>query len=119
MKLIVPDIDQYCRIEGKRPSKRQQWTAFYRLYRLALRGAQAGGVGVGSDNPTDNVGEVFRVLQPDWSALWLVEADAELPARSRLPKLIRQRMVERERAKRLSGERTMCFACQGWGILRV
>lgn len=87
------DIERQCRIDGKQPTARERWTAFYRLWRLACR----------SDNI--EASDCLRVLMSDWSLLWLVEASDRYESNWAMPLQVRWQMVRREREKRLEAER--------------
>lgn len=89
------DIRRMCRLDGRRPTAREHWTAFYRLWRIARKAGAAG---------TES-GECFRVLFPDWRFIQLLDSDTEcqLVNAKRFPPFIRRDFAERRRRKRLYG----------------
>lgn len=88
--------DRMLRIDGKKPTARDKWRAFSRLWRLA------NGHGAYQDIAA---GEAIRVLFPNWRMVRLLDDDTGdgLVDRSHIPKFLRKRMIEHIRRKRLYG----------------
>jgi hypothetical protein len=82
------------RLDGKKPTAREKWQAFHRLWRLAQ------GHGVYQDAEAV---DCFRVLFPNWRPIQLLnglESDG-LVDRSHMPKFLRKQLLEGHRRQRL------------------
>jgi hypothetical protein len=88
------DEARMCRVDGQKPTAREKWLAFHRLYRLSL------GRGVHQDMAAI---DCFRVLWANWSMLRLCEAEENSPSRTELPAFLRRRLLESDRRRRLHG----------------
>ena len=88
------DTERLCRLNGKQPTMRDRWTAFYRLYRISQ------GIGAWQDIAA---GDCFRVLFNNWS--WIRLVDDEVPTLSRVhwPTFLRRQIIKMERDRRLYG----------------
>ena len=88
-------IDRQCRLNGQKPTLRDKWIAFHRLYRLAMR-----------HGPYQDMAVVdcFRTLYANWSWLCLLESEEKSPSRAHVPKFLRRRLLEYERRHRLHGD---------------
>lgn len=92
-----PDKDfdrRLCRLDGLKPTARDRWTAFYRLWRIAQ------GHGAHQDMAADLC---FRVLLSDWRWIRLLdgrESDG-LVDRSRVPMFLRKKLLDIHRKQRL------------------
>src|SRR5580692_10649108 len=63
------DIERMCRLNGKKPTARERWTAFYRLWRMAH-----GNHGAEADIYAS---DCFRILFVDWSGIRLIESHVD------------------------------------------
>ena len=92
----MDDFDErrLCRLDGLRPTARERWRAFYRLWRIAH------GHGVHRDI---DAGTCFRVLFNDWRFIRLIDGSESdgLVDRSRVPTFLRKRLLESHRKQRL------------------
>lgn len=89
----VPE-ERLCRLNGKKPTARERWTAFHRLWRIAH------GRGAWQDM---EAGMCFRVLTGNWRFIYLLdgrESDG-LTDRSHIPKFLRRSLLENHRRQRL------------------
>lgn len=90
------DIERMLRFNGKRPTMRDHWRAFYRLYRLATKAD-------GSYNLNGGAVDCLRVMgYHDW--VCLCRADDDM-ACDDVPVFLRRRFLEASRRKRLYGKR--------------
>jgi hypothetical protein len=84
------------RIDGKRPTARQKWIAFHRLYRIATN----------TDGYREHAAlDCFRVLLPCWDHVNLMEADERSVSRVKFPVCIRRQLLATERRRRIHGPR--------------
>ena len=83
-----------CRLDGLKPTTRDKWRAFHRLWRLAH--------GRGGYQDIE-AGECFRVLFGGWRSIRLMDgSDSDgLVDRSHLPKFLRKSLLEGHRKRRL------------------
>lgn len=84
------------RLDGQRPTAREMWTAFYRLWRIAH------GHGAEQDIAA---GWCFRVLFPDWKFIFLIDHNDTdgLTNRSHIPTFLRKQLLANHRKQRLYG----------------
>ena len=88
------DIERMCRLNGKKPTVRERWTAFYRLWRLAH--------GHGACQDMD-ASDCFRVLFPTPMIHVLDHESEGTLSRVHCPMFLRRRILESERRRRLYG----------------
>jgi hypothetical protein len=83
-----------CRLDGQKPTARDRWKAFHRLWRIA------NGHGAYQDI---QVGESFRVLFGGWRCVRLLDSEETdgLVDRSKYPKFLRKQLLETARRQRL------------------
>ena len=89
------DFDRrLCRLDGLKPTARDKWRAFHRLWRLAH--------GRGPYQDID-AGICLRVLFGGWRAIQLLDGSESdgLVDRSHVPKFIRRQLLESHRRRRL------------------
>ena len=92
-----PEFDErLCRLKGKQPNARDRWRAFHRLWRIAH------GHGAFQDI---EAGICFRVMYRDWRAIHLMESPGRdgYVDNSRVPKILRERLLRHRKRKRLHG----------------
>ena len=93
-----PEFEQrLCRLNGKKPTARDIWRAFHRLWRIAR------GHGPFHDMEADLC---FRVLFRNWGFIRLMdgpESDGYVN-NSRIPKFLRERMLRDRKRRRLYGD---------------
>lgn len=83
--------ERLCRLNGKQPTMREKWTAFYRLYRTAKR-----------DDPRGNADECWQMLMSNWGWIRLVNAGSDMHVDlGHVPDFLRRRLVENHREIRL------------------
>jgi hypothetical protein len=87
-------VERQCHLDGQKPTLRDKWLAFHRLYRLARRG-----------NPYQAMAAVdcLRTMQKDWSWIRLLEQEVGQLSRVHWPKFLRRRFLDTERRRRLHG----------------
>jgi hypothetical protein len=91
------DLERMCRLNGKRPTARERWTAFYRLWRLARKAERA-------NNLMCEAVDALRVLgYAKWVALCEDSGD-RLGLGNMLPPVLRRRFLEIARKRRLYGQ---------------
>ena len=85
-----------CRIDGRKPTARDKWKAFHRLWRLSQ------GHGAEQDIAA---GQAFRVLFNNWRAILLLDTDRcdPLVDRSHVPTFLRKQMLDLYVRRRLYG----------------
>jgi hypothetical protein len=86
-----------CRLDGAKPTARERWIAFSRLYRLTQ--------GHGASQDMAAV-ECLHVLMPSGRWLRLVQAAEGSPSRTHAPKFLRRILLNSDRKRRLHGQ---CF----------
>ena len=86
--------ERLLRLNGKRPTARDRWQAFSRLWRLAHRH------GAYQDMAAT---ECFQVLFPSWRSIQLIDGDASdhMVNRSHIPAFLRRRLLEGHKKRRL------------------
>ena len=86
--------ERLLRLNGKRPTARDRWRAFSRLWRLAHRH------GVYQDMAAT---ECFQVLYADWRYVWLLDEERGdgLVDRSHIPTFLRKRLLAHHKKQRL------------------
>jgi len=89
------DIERMCRLNGKKPTVREWWTAWYRLWRISHKTANLYIDGEATD--------CFRVLFPGTAFRHLVESLGD-PLKARYPVFLRKRLLETARKERLYGK---------------
>ncbi len=89
------DLDNYLCSERGRPSLRERWVAFHRLYRLAKAGAG------GYHSDAANSCLYILAAGTDWTSL--MNEDCHVNGRGSYPPVIRRRLLEGERRRRLFG----------------
>lgn len=80
------------RLNGQRPTARERWKAFHRLYRITR--------GLGVD---ETAGDCFHVLLPSGRWVALVHAEECLSSRVGWPPFLRRRVLAADRRRRLFG----------------
>lgn len=90
------DTERMCRLNGKKPTDREKWTAFYRLYRMTQRGRNA--------EACMEAADCLRILMADWSWLLLVQSSGTMLTGPMVPKFLRYKFLEIAKRKRLYGE---------------
>jgi hypothetical protein len=89
------DVERMCRLNGKRPTARERWTAFYRLYRISQ------GHGVYQDMAA---ADCLRVLMPSGRCIALMNEGDRSPSRTHIPVFLRRKLVDADRRRRLYGK---------------
>jgi hypothetical protein len=86
--------ERLCRVDGQKPTARERWTAFHRLWRIAH------GRGVWHDM---EAGMCFRVLFGGWRSIHLLDGHESdgLVDRSHIPTFLRKTLLEGHRRQRL------------------
>jgi hypothetical protein len=88
------DTERMCRLNGKQPTPRERWVAFYRLCRLAQ------GHGQWQDLAA---ADCFRVLCANWSWVRLIEAEEKSPSRVHYPAFLRRHLLRSDQRERRYG----------------
>jgi hypothetical protein len=86
------DLECLCRLNGKTPTMRDQWKAFYRLYRMAHR-----------DDMWFMCEDCFRILLEGRCREWILlvnDCGDSLESNRVMPIAIRQQRVRRSRLNR-------------------
>ena len=92
------DTERMCRLNGKKPTARDRWTAFYRLWRLSHRKTD-------SCYLDAEATDCFRILFADWRPRYLIESLGDtLCSRHKYPTFLRKSLLETARKERLYGE---------------
>lgn len=91
--------ERLCYLNGAKPTPRERWKAFHRLFRLSQ--------GHGPDQDMA-AGECFRILYGSWRAILLLDdygpgPDAWPMNSTRYPIFLRKRLLENAKRKRLYG----------------
>lgn len=87
---------EFARMLERKPTARDKWRAFYRLWRIAH----------GHGHKQDEAAEdCYHVLFPNWRPIRLLkeETSGSLIDTSRMPKFLRWKFLEHHRRKRLYG----------------
>ena len=87
--------ERLCRLNGEKPTARDRWLAFYRLYRLSM--------GHGAFQDMAAV-DAFRTLFRDWRFIRLLESEERSPSRAHVPRFLRRRLLDMDRRRRLHGD---------------
>ena len=91
--MIEIDYRRLCRLDGRKPTARERWVAFYRLWRL-IRNARPA-------QSWEDAIECFRVLMHDWRWIELVSDTGDYYESLRfMPLEIRWHKVLHVRGKR-------------------
>lgn len=85
------DIDRMLRLNGKEPTVRERWTAFYRLYRMAKK------IDIFHEH---DAADCLRVLGFGYEVA--VANEEERPPRGGMPKFLRKMLIESERRLRIA-----------------
>jgi hypothetical protein len=88
------DERRMLRLDGQKPTRRELWTAFYRLYRIAM------GRGAYQDMAAE---ECFHVLMSGGRMIALVGAAKSSVSRVTYPTVVRRQLLKSERKRRLHG----------------
>lgn len=89
------DEERMCRLNGKKPTMRECWTAFYRLYRLSH------GHGANQDMEAT---DCMRILWKNWSWFRLIETNVPSVSRVGWPVFLRRRFLKMDERRRLHGQ---------------
>ncbi len=90
------DMERFCRLNSKKPTARERWVAFHRLFRLAS------GHGAHHDIAA---GECFRVLFGSWRAIQMLEdSPADPIPLHKVPKCLRSLIIKGRIRDRLYGD---------------
>ena len=85
-------VERLCRLNGEKPSLRDRWYAFYRLYRLSQ--------GHGACQDMAAV-DALRTLYSNWAWIRLIETEERSPSRAHIPVFLRKSLLQNEREQRL------------------
>ena len=86
------DTERLCRLNGKKPSARDRWIAFHRLWRLSH--------GHGATHDMD-ASDCFRVLFSSWQGIRLLDHHTPILSRVGWPVFLRKRFLDMDKRRRL------------------
>jgi hypothetical protein len=81
-----------CRVDGQRPTARERWIAFHRLWRLAQ------GHGAWQDMAAV---DCFRVIFTNWDGIRLLNSNEDTLSRVSTPSFLRRELLKHDKRKRL------------------